>query len=138
MAELKTTVPLKIRFSEVDSMHIVWHGHYATFFEDAREAFGRQYGLGYMDIYGQGFYAPLVEMSVKYRKPVLYDMNPDVTICFRPTDAAKIVFDYEITDHASGEVLATGHTVQVFMDMEYRLVWANPEFYLNWKMKWNV
>lgn len=138
MAELKTTVPLKIRFSEVDSMHIVWHGHYATFFEDAREAFGRQYGLGYMDIYGQGFYAPLVEMSVKYRKPVLYDMNPDVTIYFRPTDAAKIVFDYEITDHAGGEVLATGHTVQVFMDMEYRLVWANPEFYLNWKMKWNV
>lgn len=138
MAELKTSVPLKIRFSEVDSMRIVWHGHYATFFEDAREAFGRQYGLGYLDVYGQGYYTPLVELSAKYKKPIMYDMEPVVTIIYRPTDAAKIVFDYEITDPKDGEVLATGHSVQVFMDMDYQLVWANPEFYENWKRKWNV
>ena len=45
MKELKTTVPLKIRFSEVDSMNIVWHGSYMMYFEDAREAFGREFGL---------------------------------------------------------------------------------------------
>ncbi|MCQ2083662.1 MAG: acyl-CoA thioesterase [Bacteroidaceae bacterium] len=138
MAELKTSVPLKIRFSEVDSMRIVWHGHYAKFFEDAREAFGKQYGLGYMDIYGAGYYAPLVEMSVKYRKPILYDMMPEVTVIYRPTEAAKIVLDYEIMDPESGDLLATGHTVQVFMDLNYQLVLTNPEFFENWKRKWNV
>lgn len=138
MAELKTSVPLKIRFSEVDSMRIVWHGHYAKFFEDAREAFGKQYGLGYMDIYGAGYYAPLVEMSVKYRKPILYDMIPEVTVIYRPTEAAKIVLDYEIMDPESGDLLATGHTVQVFMDLNYQLVLTNPEFFENWKRKWNV
>lgn len=138
MAELKTSVPLKIRFSEVDSMRIVWHGHYAKFFEDAREAFGKRYGLGYMDIYGAGYYAPLVEMSVKYRKPILYDMMPEVTVIYRPTEAAKIVLDYEIMDPESGDLLATGHTVQVFMDLNYQLVLTNPEFFENWKRKWNV
>lgn len=138
MAELKTSVPLKIRFSEVDSMRIVWHGHYAKFFEDAREAFGKQYGLGYMDIYGAGYYAPLVEMSVKYRKPILYDMMPEVTVIYRPTEAAKIVLDYEIMDPESGDLLATGHTVQVFMDLNYQLVLTNPDFFENWKRKWNV
>lgn len=138
MAELKTSVPLKIRFSEVDSMRIVWHGHYAKFFEDAREAFGKQYGLGYMDIYGAGYYAPLVEMSVKYRKPILYDIMPEVTVIYRPTEAAKIVLDYEIMDPENGDLLATGHTVQVFMDLNYQLVLTNPEFFENWKRKWNV
>ncbi len=138
MNELRTSVRLKIRFSEVDSMRIVWHGHYAKYFEDAREAFGREYGLGYMDIFGAGFFAPLVEMSVKYRKPILYDMNPEVTVIYRPTEAAKIVLDYEITDPENGGLLATGHTVQVFMDLNYQLVLTNPEFFENWKRKWNV
>ena len=42
---LSVTKPFEIRFSEVDSMGVVWHGHYVKYFEDAREAFGAKYGL---------------------------------------------------------------------------------------------
>jgi len=31
-----------IRFSEVDSMGVVWHGNYIKYFEDGREAFGNK------------------------------------------------------------------------------------------------
>lgn len=136
MKELKATVPLNIRFSEVDSMNIVWHGSYVMYFEDAREAFGKKYGIAYLDIFGQGYYAPLVELSFKYKNPITYDMKPEITITYKPVDAAKIVFDYEITNPENGEVLATGHSVQVFMDLNYQLVWVNPEFYEEWKKKW--
>ncbi|MBO7050972.1 MAG: acyl-CoA thioesterase [Bacteroidaceae bacterium] len=136
MKELKATVPLNIRFSEVDSMNIVWHGSYVMYFEDAREAFGKKYGIAYLDIFGQGYYAPLVELSFKYKSPITYDMKPEITITYKPVDAAKIVFDYEITNPDNGEVLATGHSVQVFMDLNYQLVWVNPEFYEEWKKKW--
>ena len=136
MKELKATVPLNIRFSEVDSMNIVWHGSYVMYFEDAREAFGKKYGIAYLDIFGQGYYAPLVELSFKYKNPITYDMKPEITITYKPVDAAKIVFDYEITNPDNGEVLATGHSVQVFMDLNYQLVWVNPEFYEEWKKKW--
>ena len=136
MKELKATVPLKIRFSEVDSMNIVWHGSYVMYFEDAREAFGKKYGIAYLDIFGNGYYAPLVELSFKYKNPIMYDMKPEITITYKPVDAAKIVFDYEITNPENGEVLATGHSVQVFMDLSYQLVWANPDFYEEWKKKW--
>ena len=67
---------MKIRFSEVDSMNIVWHGSYMMYFEDAREAFGREYGIAYLDIFGNGYYAPLVEISFKYKSPITYDMKP--------------------------------------------------------------
>ena len=48
---LSCITPLRVRFSEVDSMRVVWHGEYVRYFEDGREAFGEQYpGLGYLDI----------------------------------------------------------------------------------------
>lgn len=138
MKELKATKRLDIRFSEVDSMSVVWHGSYPLYFEDAREAFGEKYGLGYLTIFGNGFYAPLVDLSFQYKRPIVYGMKPEITITYRPIEAAKIVFDYEIHDTADGTLLATGHSVQVFMDMDYQLVWCNPEFYALWKDKWQV
>ena len=70
--KLTASRPFEVRFSEVDSMNIVWHGSYPLYFEDAREAFGKKYGLGYMTIFSNGYYAPLVELSFKYKKPLLY------------------------------------------------------------------
>ena len=65
-------------------------------------------------------------------------MKPEVVITYVPTESAKIVFDYEIIDTADGTVLATGRSVQVFMDRDYQLVWDNPDFYKKWKEQWEV
>jgi acyl-CoA thioester hydrolase len=35
-------------------------------------------------------------------------------------------------------LLASGRSVQVFMDMNYQLVWVNPDFYQEWKRMWNL
>lgn len=136
--KLSASRKFEIRFSEVDSMNIVWHGSYPLYFEDAREAFGKKYGLGYMTIFSNGYYAPLVELSFKYKKPLVYEMNPSIIITYVSTESAKIVFDYEIIDEQDGSVFATGRSVQVFMDRNYQLVWENPKFYQEWKEKWEV
>lgn len=130
---LQTTYTFKIRFSEIDAMRVVWHGAYVKYLEDAREAFGKEYGLGYQFIEDNAYFAPIVDMRIKYHKPLRYGMVPEMTITYRPTDAAKIVFDYEIRDTSTGDVMVTGHTMQVFMDMNYELVLLNPPFYEEWK-----
>ena len=91
---LSVTMPFEVRFSEVDSMGVVWHGNYAIYFEDAREAFGAKYGLQYLMMYDKGFFEPIVELSFKYKHPMIYGMKPEVEIIYRPTEAAKIIFDY--------------------------------------------
>ena len=91
-----------------------------------------------MTIFSNGYYAPLVELSFKYKKPLLYGMQPAIEISYVPTEAAKIVFDYKIIDSKDGTVIATGRSVQVFMDSDYQLVWENPEFYRDWKKQWEV
>lgn len=130
--ELISTQEIKIRFSEVDSMGIVWHGTYAKYFEDGREAFGKEFGLGYMDIFGAGFYAPLVTLDFKFKKTVKYLEKIQIVTEYVPTQAAKIVFNYTIYNEKM-EVVATGSSTQVFLDAAYQLVLYDPEFYKEWK-----
>lgn len=135
---LKASKLIDVRFSEVDSMNVVWHGSYPLYFEDAREAFGEKFDLGYMSFVDHECFAPLVELTFHYKKPIRYGMRPRVDIIYRPTEAAKIEFDYEIHDTENDEILATGHSLQVFMDLNYQLMWDNPDFYNEWKKRWDV
>lgn len=120
---------IDIRFSEVDSMAIVWHGSYVQYFEDAREEFGKKYKLEYLRIYDHGYYAPLVELKLNYKQPLQYQHQARVVITFRPTDTAKIVFDYEVYDLETNQLAATGHSVQVFIDHDRNLVLQTPDFF---------
>ncbi len=129
---------IEVRFSEVDMMRVVWHGAYLKYLEDAREAFGAKYGLGYDMFMKACTMVPLVEVNVKYRHPVVYGMKPSVRITYVPTDAAKLIFDYEIYDPATGVVCLTARTVQVFMDNEYKLLLYSPAFYTQWKRAMGV
>ena len=119
-------------------MNVVWHGSYMLYFEDARELFGEQYDLSYMGYVRHGYYAPMVEMNIQWKKPILYGMRPRIDIIYRPTVAAKVVFDYEIHDTADESLIATAHSVQVFMDLNYQLVLYSPKFYVEWQQRWKV
>jgi acyl-CoA thioester hydrolase len=123
----------EVRFSEVDMMNVVWHGSYPLYLEDAREMFGIVHGLSYNMYINENVFVPIVEMKINYKRPLTYGMKPVIKITYRPTEAAKIVFDYEIHDPATGALCITAHTVQVFMDRNYHLLWDCPEFYTNWK-----
>ena len=131
--ELTATKEITVRFNEVDSMGIVWHGSYALYFEDGREEFGRKYNLGYLDIFGSGFYAPLVNLDFSFKKPLIYGDKAIVKTTYLNTRAAKILFEYEIISPKDNAVICTGSSVQVFLDKNYELVLYNPDFYLNWK-----
>ena len=135
---LKASKILEIRFSEIDMMGVAWHGSYARYFEDARELFGAKYGLDYMNYIAHGYFAPLVELTFHYKKPIRYGMRPRIDVVYVPSEAAKVVFEYEIHDTGDDSLIATGKSVQVFMDTQYQLVWDNPPFYLEWKKKWRV
>lgn len=135
---LQAEKQIEIRFSEVDAMNVVWHGSYPLYFEDAREAFGAKYGLSYQRYLKEQVYAPIVELNIQYKRPLLYGMKPIVRINYIPTEAAKVVFDYEIVNPDDGTVFATAHSVQVFMDTNYQLLWYSPEFYEQWKKECGI
>jgi acyl-CoA thioester hydrolase len=138
MKQLVKEIEVKVRFSEVDSMGIIWHGAYVKYFEDAREAFGKEFGLGYLYMHSNGFYAPLVDLSFQFKKPLKYDDLLLVKITYIPTEAAKIIFEYEIRNAETGELCTTGKSVQVFLDADYQLALFNPPFYEKWKQSHEI
>ena len=87
--QLRASKEFAVRFSEVDAMNIVWHGSYPLYFEDAREAFGAQYGLEYMTMARAGYYAPLVELTFRYLRPIRYEQQCRIDIIYTATAAAK-------------------------------------------------
>jgi acyl-CoA thioester hydrolase len=127
-----------VRFSEVDSMRIVWHGSYALYFEDAREEFGRIFGLSYHAYIENEVYAPLVDLNFRYLKPLLYGQHARIEITYHNTDAAKIIFDYKIYLVEDNSMIATGTSTQVFLDRDFHLLWSNPAFYEAWKKKYHL
>lgn len=133
--ELVVEKELEIRFSEVDMMGVVWHGNYPLYLEDAREAFGAEFGLSYALYIKENVFVPIVKMNVDYKRPVRFGMRPVIRIEYVPTDAAKLIFDYKLYDRESGDVFLTARTVQVFMDRDYKLMWFSPDFYTQWKQQ---
>ncbi len=128
---------VSVRFSEVDSMSVVWHGNYVKYFEDGREAFGLEYpGIAYLDIYGNGFTAPVVDMHIQYLRPLTVGQTAEVEVRYIDTKSAKICFEYIIRRTSDGEVAVKGSTVQVFLDKSGELILTVPEFVENWKRRW--
>jgi acyl-CoA thioester hydrolase len=125
----------KVRFSEVDSLRIVWHGHYIKYFEDGREAFGKQYGLGYLDFFEQKLVTPVVDISCHYKSQLVYGDEIIVETEFINTEAAKIIFEYKVFKKGDESPVATGRSVQVFLSTNGELILTNPDFYIEWKKK---
>ena len=136
--QLTDSKEILIRFSEVDSMRIVWHGNYLKYFEDGRESFGIRYNLGYLDVYKHNVMIPLVKINCDYKRPLEYGDIAIVETRFVPAEAAKIVFDYTIYRKRDMEIAAVGSSTQVFLTPEGELVLTPPEFFIGWKQKWGV
>ncbi len=133
--ELICLTQSQVRFSEVDSMGVVWHGNYVKYFEDGREAFGNKYGISYLDFAREGVVIPLVKINCDYKKPLKYGDIATIETRFVNSDAAKLLYDYTIYRNNTREVVATGSSVQVFLNPDMELLLDFPPFFLEWKRK---
>lgn len=131
--ELVCRTETRIRFSDVDSMGVVWHGNYMRYFEDGREAFGNMYGINYMDFYHVGVLIPLVKVTCDYKKPLKYGDTAVIETRFVNSDAAKLQYSYTIYRNNTSEVVATGTTIQVFLNADMELLLEYPPFFYEWK-----
>ena len=131
---LSATARISVRFNECDPLGIVWHGNYANYFHEGREAFGKKYGLDSLELFKSGFSTPIVHMSNDFKRTLTYKDVALVQTTLRNTPAAKIVFDYVITNEATGDLICKGNTIQVFVaNGSMELCLTAPDVYANWK-----
>lgn len=133
---LVSRTEVQVRFNEVDSLGIAWHGHYVRYFEDGREAFGAEHGLGYLDVYQNGLVTPIVNLNCNYKRPLTYGDSIVIETTFTDNPAARIHFSYKIYQSSRMELVAEGSTTQVFLELHSRtLLLNNPPFFDDWKKR---
>ena len=134
---LKGIVKRQIRFEEVDMLRIAWHGHYTSFFEDARIQLGNQYKIGYMDLYSHGILAPIKTMHVDFINPLRFMEEITIEGILHYSEASRINTEYIIRDK-EGKVAATGYVVQMMLNTDYELLLIQPDYYKEFCNKWKA
>ena len=124
----------RVRFNEVDSLGIVWHGHYISYFEEGREAFGRKHGIAYLDVFGKGYTTPIVESKCQHKLSLRYGDEARIETTLVASPAAKMIFLFTIFDQENN-IVCTGESTQVFLDKVGNLMLTNPPFFEEWKKK---
>ncbi len=128
-----------VKFNEADPLGIVWHGHYIRYFEDGREAFGKRYGIAYLDFYHNGLAVPVVSVNCDYKKPLRYGDSVIVETTYVNSAAAKLKFNYNIFESKTRTLVATGSSLQVFVNAKtFSLELTMPDFFEKWKKKWSL
>jgi acyl-CoA thioester hydrolase len=106
-APLCLTVKRQVRFEEVDSMGIVWHGCYPSYFEDGRVALGRRYGISYSDFIREQVPVPVRQLQIDYHRPLRFEEEFEIKTTLHWSDAARINFEYEIGVPGTGTYSAS-------------------------------
>jgi acyl-CoA thioester hydrolase len=118
---------VRVRYAETDQMGVVYHGNYAAYFEMGRVEWLRNLGLSYKEMEQAGVMLPVVSLTMNYKKPALYDDLLTVRTILKKQHGVKIEFDYEIYNEA-GELLTTGYSMLVFVDMKTGRPVSPPEY----------
>lgn len=107
---------IRIHYALTDQMGVVYHGHYAQFYEIGRAESIRELGYTYKDIEAMGIIMPVVDIHSKFLRPAKYDdlITVKTTLKELPTDH-KIIFHSEIYNEEN-ILLNVGDVTLYFMN----------------------
>ena len=114
---ISADISVQAQFYDLDPMQVVWHGNYARFLEQARCALLDRIGYNYPEMAASGYVFPIVEMQVKYVRPIRFGQVIAVTATLTEYEN-RIRIDYRIHDRASGDLLTKAHTMQLAVKEE--------------------
>ncbi len=125
---VSTSVTLKVPYYDVDLMQIVWHGNYLKYFEVARRALFREYGVDLQHYTQDTRYAfPVVRSTIKHIWPLRFDDEFTCMVVLKEA-RVRIVLDFEIKLISDGKLCATGRSEQVAVRLpEMEMAFQIPE-----------
>jgi len=116
---LHADTEILVPFFDVDTMHVVWHGHYVKYLEVARCALLDKIGHNYTQMVESGFAWPIIDLQLRYVRGAVFGQRINVRASLVEWEN-RLKIDYLITDIATGERLTRASTVQVAVDVNTR------------------
>lgn len=96
---------LRVRYSDTDQMRRVHHAAFLHYLETARIEMLRDLGWPYAEIEAHGFFLPVIDVSIQYKKAVMYDDVVDIQTSAAVRGLLRLNFTFKLL--VSNECVAT-------------------------------
>ena len=108
-------IKFRVLYSDTDKMGYMYYGQYAKYLEMGRVEALRSLGLSYKSMEDKGVMLPVLDLKIKYLKPLFYDDKVTLTtkVCDMPD--TRIYFEYELKN-PKGQPTTLAETTLVFVD----------------------
>ncbi|MEY9332148.1 acyl-CoA thioester hydrolase [Pseudomonas protegens] len=120
---------IQVPFFDVDTMHVVWHGHYVKYLEVARCALLDKLGHNYQQMLESGYAWPVIDLQLRYVRGAVFGQTLNVRASLVEWES-RLKINYLITDHATGERMTRASSVQVAVEIASReMQLASPKVF---------
>lgn len=123
---IRSSTEIRVRYAETDMMGVAYHGNYMAWFEVARVQLLDELGCPYRELEEEGFRLPVLEVSVRYRRPLTFDDRVTLETTIRQKPSLRIRIDYTL--RCRGKATAEGFTLHAFINREGQPVRPPPRF----------
>ncbi|MHC8337161.1 acyl-CoA thioesterase [Pseudomonas sp. HLT2-19-2] len=126
---LHTDTEILVPFFDVDTMNVVWHGHYVKYLEVARCALLDKIGHNYDAMVESGYAWPVIDLQLRYVRGAVFGQKLNVRANLVEWEN-RLKISYLISDLETGERLTRASSVQVAVDMSSReMLLASPKVF---------
>ncbi|MHA6128082.1 acyl-CoA thioesterase [Pseudomonas fluorescens group sp. PF-1] len=126
---LHTDTEILVPFFDVDSMNVVWHGHYVKYLEVARCALLDKIGHNYSAMSDSGYAWPVIDLQLRYVRGAVFGQKLNVRANLVEWEN-RLKINYLISDLETGERLTRAVSVQVAVSMHNReMQLASPKVF---------
>ena len=124
-ADFFVDVELEVPFHDVDSLKIVWHGHYYKYAEIGRTALMRAHAMDFERLEKVGYGTVAIESKCRYAFPLRYGEKFRVRSWFEDIEH-RVTIAFEIFNLTQNRRSARGQVVLATIDREGRLLLETP------------
>lgn len=130
-------VIIEIPFHDVDTMNIVWHGHYIKYFEIARCKLLDQFQYNYVQMKDSGYAWPVIESYVRYVQGIEFQQKIRIRAILKEWEN-RLKIEYQIFDVETDRRLTKGYTTQVAVNIESReMCFVSPDILIERLNAWS-
>ncbi|WP_430388790.1 acyl-CoA thioesterase [Dyella sp. 20L07] len=127
---LRVDTEVLVPFFDVDSMDVVWHGHYVKYLEVARCALLDVVGHNYTQMKAAGYVWPVIDIQLRYVQAARFGQR--LTVCADLVEwRNRLKVHYLIHDSVTGERMTRASTVQVAVNPQGEMQLVSPQVFID-------
>ena len=107
---------VRVNYSEVDQMGVVYHARYVVWLDMARTEHLRRSGTSYRDVERSGYRLAVADLQMRFRQPARYDDLVTIRCWVSEVASRRVTFGYAIESADDGRLLATARTAMIVLN----------------------